>query len=182
MTLPQLQLSEPLVSAIVSLLEANLNTVIDELNATLTDSYAVEHVVQFKPYVPVPSTLAGGCPAVGVQRLGAQFADDLQYSADAVHEYAVVAIVQNSDQESLVWQLDRTIQAIANVIQADRAAGTTSGTGGVMRDDGGAWSVNFQRTEPGPVLGDLDPTSDASPPRIFLSWSALILSSKRREI
>lgn len=178
----QLQLAEPLVSAMVTLLEANLNTAIDTLNASLTDNYHVDHVQQILPYVPVPSTLQGGLPCVGVQDLPGLFVDDLQFAVDMEHEYAVVAIVQQSDQLTLAWQLRRTMQAIANTIQADRLATNGTNPAGVMRTQGGAWAVNFIRTEPGPLLGDFDPVSLEGPPRSYLSWVALVCSSKRTEV
>lgn len=184
MSLPQLQLAEPLVAAMVTLLKGALNNTIDELNATITDGYTVPHVnpSQFLPYVPVPSTLQGGLPAIGVQELPADFQDDQQFSMNALHEYAVVAIVQHADHPTLTWQLRRMVQAIAATIQADRMQGTAGGSGGIMRTQGGAWSVNFLRTEPGPLLGDLDPTNPEAPPRSYLSWTGLVMSSERAEI
>lgn len=182
MTLTDFQLAEPLVTAMVTLLSANLNTTIDALNATITDGYTVDHVVQVLPYVPIPSTLEGGMPAVGVQDLPADFVNDLQFNMDAVHQYAVVAVIQNSDQQALAWQLRRTMQAIGATIQADRLAGGPLGTASIMKTQGGAWSVNFERTEPGPVLGDIDPVNPAAPPHTYLSYVGLIMSSTRTEV
>lgn len=190
MTLSAFQLSEPLVTAMVSLLSGNLNVTIDQLNATLDGTYPdnqpggpfkVPHVVQFLPYVPVPSTLEGGMPCVGVQELGGQFENDIEVSADAVHTYAVVAICQHVDHQTLAWQLRRIMQAIGFTIQADRLAGTASGTGGIMRSQAGAFSVNLIRYEPGPLLADLDPTGADSPPRSYVSWVALEMQSMRAE-
>ena len=182
MALPTLNLAEPLVDAMVTLLEQNLNTVIAELNATITDGYKVPAAAQILPYVPVPSTLQGGMPAIGVQELPGEFQDDLQFSMHALYEYAVVAIIQNSDHQTLVMQLRRMAQAIAFTVQADRMQGTAAGSGGIMRNQGGAWSVQFLRTEPGPLLADLDPVNVESPPRAYLSWTALVFSSERGEI
>lgn len=181
MSLPQFQLTEPLVSAMVSLLSSSLNATIDTLNSTVTDGFIVDHVVQFKPFIPVPSTLQGGMPAVGVQRLGSTFPEDRQSTTDGLHTYAVAAIIENNDHEALNWQLERTMQAIINTIQADRLQTTGTTPSGVLRTQGGAYSVNFIRIEPGPLLGDLDPTSLEGPPRTFLSWVALILESMRTE-
>lgn len=179
-----LQLAEPLVTAMVSLLTASLNTTIDALNASLVagDPYPVPHVAQFLPFVPVPSSLQGGIPAVGVQELPAEFEDDLQFSMFGVHRYAVVGIVQHPDQQTLTMQLRRLMQAIAYTIQQDRGLGTVGGSGGVMRTQGGAMSVQFEATVPGPLLGDLDPTNPEAPPRVYLSWCGLELSSRRVEI
>lgn len=181
MTLPQLALAEPLITAMVQLLDANLNTTIDELNATITDGFIVPHAAQILPYVPVPSTLEGGMPAIGVQELPASFEDDLQFSLHTEQRYAVVAVIQNADQQTLAWELRRMMQAIAFTIQADRILGTPAGSGGVMRG-AGAWSVQFEATVPGPLLGDLDPNNPEAPPRSYLSWCALELTSARTQI
>ena len=121
-------------------------------------------------------------PAIGVQELPSQFENDLQTSMNALHEYGVVAVIQNWDQKTLALQLRRMAQAIAYTVQADRLLGNNIGGGGIMRDQGGAWSVNFLRTEPGPLLADLDPTTPDAPPRTYLSWTALVFSSEREEI
>lgn len=182
MGLPSLQLAEPLIDAMVALLATNLNPTIDALNATITDGYTVPEVAQFLNYVPVPSTLQGGMPIVGVQELPSQFDDDLQFSMDGRHRYAVVATIQNSDQQTLVLQLRRMMQAIAYTVQQDRAQGTAGGSGGIMRTQGGAWSVQYIATVPGPLLGDLDPTDPEAPPRAYLSWAGIEFESMRREI
>lgn len=182
MALPQLQLAEPLVDAMVALLKANLNGNIDALNTSYGDGFVVPHQAQVLPYIPIPSTLEGGMPAIGVQEISGSFEDDLQFSLHATHEYAVAAILQHADHQTLVMQLRRIVQAIAYTIQQDRMQGTAAGSGGVMRVQGGAWSVQFLRTEPGPVLGDLDPLNSAAPPKTYLSWTALVFSSERGEI
>lgn len=177
--LATLTLTEPLVTALVQLLTANLNGEIDAVNATVTDGYQVPHAQQILPYVPVPSTLQGGMPAVGVQRISTDFQEDLQSSMDATHFYAIVAVIQHADQLSLHWQLERMLQAVANTVQSDRVLDPRTS---VMRSVGQAWSVNFVRSEPGPMLGDLDPTNPAAPPRVYLSWVGLVLSSKKTEV
>jgi len=180
--LPSFGLTEPLVTATVTLLSSNLNSTIDSLNATITDGYKVPHAVQFLSFVPVPSTLEGGMPAVGVQRLPAQFEDDLRVSMHARHHWAIVAILQHTDQRTLSWQLERMAQAVANTIQADRVAGTPPGTASVLKTQGGAWATDFEGTEPGPLLGDLDVTDPEAPPRSYLSWTAILLSAKKVEV
>ena len=182
MSLPILNLTEPLVTALVGLLQSNLNATIDTLNASLSDSFKLDHVAQFVPYIPVPSTLAGGTPAIGVGRLGGDFVDDLQVNMDAVHRYGVMSVVENSDQGALGHQLERMLQAVAYTIQQDRLAGNPTGSASVMRTQGGAWSVNFVGYEPGPMLGEANPEQPDGPPRSFLSWDLLVLSSKRTEI
>lgn len=186
MSLDQLQLTEPLVSTLVQLLQQNLNPVIDNFNATLdpTDptQQPIPHAVQFLNYVPVPSTLQGGIPVIGVQRLGGRFANDMQYNMDADHRYAVVAICQHVDHQTLVNQLERMLECVAYTIHQDRLAGTPLGTESVMKTQGGAWVVDFEDYSPGPLLGDLDPDSPEAPPRSYLSWVALTLLSRRTEI
>ena len=177
-----LNLAEPLVTATVTLLKNNLNGQIDTVNASVTDGYTVPHAVQFLPFVPVPSTLEGGMPAIGIQRLPARFEDDLRVAGmHSVQQWAIVAILQHTDQLTLSWQLDRMMQAIANTIQADRVAGTPPGTASTLKI-AGAWAVDFINTEPGPLLGDLDPTDPEAPPRSYLSWTALVLEAKKVEL
>ncbi len=182
MALSSLNLFEPLANAMVALLSSptvGLQVNINLLNASLApgDLYPVPAVGQIVPYVPVPSTLEVGGPVVGVQELPAEFADDIQVSMDAEHHYAVVGVVQNADHITLVWQLRRIAQAIGYTIQQDRLAQVS-----ILRSQGGAYSVNFKGTVPGPVLGDLDPVTPDAPPRSYLSWTALLFSSRRREV
>jgi hypothetical protein len=184
MALPVLQLEDPLIEAMVTLLKANLNGVIAELTASYTDAYNPEQVnpAQIFPFIPTASELQGGLPLIGVGGAGTEFEDDTQFSMNATHEYVVVAICQNADHRTLTLQLRRMIEAIAYTIQQDRLLGTTTGSGGIMRDQGGALSVNFIRTQPGPVLGDVDPGRPAVTPSTYVSWTGLLLSSTRVEI
>jgi hypothetical protein len=176
MSLPSMQLFEPLVSAMVSLLNANLQTNINALNATITDGYTVPAIGQIVPYTPVPSTLEVGAPVVGVWEMEGDFENDLQYSVNANFRFAAVAVIQNLDHITLMWQLRRIAQAIAYTVQQDRLLGPAS----VMRQ-AGAWSVNLERIEPGPLLGDMDPTNPDAPPRSIISWTGLIFSSRVTE-
>jgi hypothetical protein len=183
MSLPQLQLTEPLVAAMVDLLQANLNANIAAFNQTIPgDPYQVPQVQQILPFVPVPSTLQGGMPAVGVQRLGGTFVNDMQYNMDADHRYAVVAIIQNADHQTLVHQLERMLECVAYTIHQDRLVGVPHGSQSLLKSQGGAWAVDFEDYSPGPLLGDLDPTDHEAPPRTYLSWVALTLLSRRTEV
>lgn len=177
--LSALQLAEPIIAAMVKLLSTNMPAIVDELNATITDGFTVEQPVQYLPYVPVPSTLEGGMPIIGVRELGAIFVDDLQYNTDAVHRYAVMALCQNSDQQSLAWQLRRTAQAIMYTISLDRLLGPAA----IMRQSG-EYSVNFESTEPGPLYGEPELTDDGiiRPPRSFMSYTAVVFNSRRTEV
>lgn len=173
-------MTEPLVEAMVSLLSTNLNTTIDSLNAAYADQYVLPHVQQFLPFVPPPSALEGGIPAIGVQEVGSTFMDDIVTTTDANHHYAVVAICQHVDLQTLATQLRRMMQAILFTVQSDRLAGTAIGIGSIMQG-AGAWNVTLLRYEPGPLLGDLDPTDPDAPPRSYLSWVACVMQSKRAE-
>lgn len=184
MSLPILNLNEPIVTAMVNLLNKNLPGNIALFNQSLdpSDPYTLPDIGQVVPYTPVPSTLEVGAPVLGVWELGGDFEEDQQWGLNALHNYAVVVVVQNSDHITLMWQLRRFAQVIAYTIQQDRTAGTPEGTGSMLKNQGGAWSVNFIRTEPGPLLGDMDPNTPDAPPRSYLSWTGLIFSSKRTEV
>ena len=178
----ELQLQEPLADALVTLLEGSLNTEIEAINTHYSDQYVVAPVQEIVPFLPVPSTLMQGLPAVGFQELPTEFEDDTQFSLNALHKFAVIAVITNVDHPTLVMQLRRTQQAIANVIQADRLLGTAAGSGGVMRDQGGAMSVNFDGTVPGPLLGDSDPNQAEQTPSSYLSWTSLVFTARRVEV
>lgn len=178
MALPTLNLFEPIANAMVALLTANLPATITALNATITDAYPVPAVGQIVPYTPVPSTLEIGGPVIGVWEIAGEFEDDLQYSMHSHHEFAVVAVLQNSDHITLMYELRRMAQAIAYTISQDRLLGAAS----VMKTQGGVWSVNFSRSEPGPLISDMDPVTPDAPPRSYLSWTGLIFTARRTEI
>lgn len=179
--LASFSLTEPLVEAMVALLTANLNTTITALNAAYGDSYTVPAAAQILPFVPVPSTVMGGTPAIGVQETGSAFMNDIVTSVDGDHGYAVVAICQHPDQQTLATQLRRMAQAIAHTVQEDRLQINNLGES-TMQVEGGAWNVTYRGYEPGPLLGDLDPTNPEAPPRSYLSWVALMFQSTRAEI
>lgn len=199
MALPSLNLADPLVTALIALLSGNgatqpngsvadgsgttrLNATIATFNSSISDSYSLQPIAQFLPYLPIPSLLEGGTPVVGVSRLGGEFMDDLQVNMDAVHRLGVMCVIQNADQGALARQLERTLECIAYTIQQDRLAGSPVGTGSVMKQQGGAWAVNFDGYEAGPVLGEKDPTAPPGPPSSFLSWDLLLISARRTEI
>lgn len=171
-------LAEPLVKAMIKTLEERLPAAVEEVNSTVTDGITVETPAQYLRFMPFLAALGGGFPIICVQRLRADFVDDLQFNVDAIHEYAVIAVLQNSDHETLALQLERTMQAIASAVSADRLAGPAS----TMRTEGGAFSVNWERYEPGPLFGDLDPNAENAPPRSYLTYAGLVFSSRRTEV
>ena len=58
--------------------------------------------------------------------IGGQFEDDLQFSLRANFEFAVVAVIQQLDHISLMWQLRRIAQAIAYELKLWLACGITT--------------------------------------------------------
>lgn len=178
--LSQLQLEEPIVLAMVDLLQTSLPAVIDTMNNSITDSYTVDVPVQYLPVMPYEPVFQGGLPLIGVGAAqgGTRFVDDLQFDMDAMHQFAVVAVVQNADYVTLAWQLRRLVECVAYTIQADRMLNETS----VMKSQGGLWSVNFLRTEPGPILGDIDPMNQGAAPKAWISWTGLVFEGMRKEV
>lgn len=177
--LSKLQLDEPIVTAVVAYLEANLPAVITSYNATVTDGYMVPTVAQFLPVMPYEGLFPAGLPIVGVTGMGAEFEDDLVFDVDAEHRFAIISVIQSSDFVTLAWQLRRLTQCVANAIQTDRVLGPANSQ---IQQGSGLWNVRFVRSEPGPILGDIDPTSPGAPPRAWISWSGLLFDGKRKEV
>lgn len=177
--LSRMQLEEPVIAATIAVLETNLPAVIDSLNATIADGYTVDHPAQYLPFAPIAQTLEAGTPALGVAELGMGFADDLVFDVDADHTIAVVIAIQNADYPTLAWQLRRSLQAIAITLQQDRVLGPGHS---VLEQQGGLWGVRFVRTEPGPLLPEIDPTSPGLPPRGWISWTGLLFEGRRKEV
>ncbi len=177
--LSQMQLDEPPILAMVNLLETSLPANVTALNATITDGYTIDTPAQYLPIIPFGPILGAGLPAIGVTGLGATFMDDLVFDVDARHELAVVVTVQNADYVTLTWQVRRLLQAIVYTIQQDRILGPAAS---VMCQQGGLYSVNLARTEPGPLLGDIDPLNDGAPPKSFISWTWLVFNGTRKEV
>lgn len=179
MSFPTLALNEPIVKTLVSLLEDELPTVVEELNATVTDGYTLSPPAQILDFMPGASLLGGGVPAICTQDMPASFFNDLQFSVDGSHGLGVASVIQNSDQQALAWQLRRYTQAVAQVIQRDRLKGQQASR---LILEGKVWVVEFAGTEPGPMLADRDPNSPNEPPSSFLSWTWLMLRFNRTEV
>lgn len=179
MSFPTLALNEPIVKTLVSLLEDELPTVVEELNATVTDGFTLNTPAQVLDHMPGAALLGQGLPAVCVQDMPASFFNDLQFSVDGSHGLGVASVIQNSDQQALAWQLRRYTQAVAQVIQRDRLKGQQASR---LILEGKVWVVEFAGTEPGPMLADRDPNSPNEPPSSFLSWTWLMLRFNRTEV
>ena len=173
-----LLLNEPILEALLELLEARLPTVIAEVNAEIDDAFALPEPAQFLDFMPAAGTLKGGTPAVCLQDLPAEFFDDLQFSLSANHGVGVAAVIQNADQRTLAWQLRRYTKAIARTIQLDRLEGPS---GFLKRGAAAVWYTQFAGTEPGPLL-ERQPGGEATPPNAWESWTWLMLRCRRQEI
>ncbi len=182
MTFSQLALNEPIILAAKELLKKELPATVTAFNKTVTDGYTVTAPAQYLSHFPQGPELEGGTPIIGVGDMPARFVDDLQFSMDAEHEWMVACVISEADYPTLVCQLRRLAQCVAYTIQQDRMLGTSAGIGGIMRNEGGVFSVNFLRTEPGPLLADIDPENPGLPPRGWISWTGLTFSSRRREV
>lgn len=176
--LPSMPLTEQLIAGMVDLLQSNLPDVITDANANIVDTFTVPTVAQYLDFFPSEAELQGGMPivCVGESVEGAVFVDDLQSSVASRVEYAVGIIHQTADHETLVKQLRRLQVCVAYTIQADRLLGSA----GIMRGVYGAYSVNFLRAEPGPMV-PLSPNSNGVP-KAWLSWASFIMESEHDEV
>lgn len=174
-----MELNESTIKQLAEVLENGLEQEINERNAELTDGFALDPPAQILDYMPVPATYGGGLPIVGVQDLPARFSNDLQHSMEGTYGLGLCALMQTPDHQTLAWQLRRYIQAIANVIQADRELGPLS----LMRKPpANVIYLEFAGTQPGPLLANTNPDNDGEAPVSFRSWSWLLLECRRQEI
>lgn len=182
--LPSMPLVEPIIATMKGLLATNLPAVVTTANTNITDGFPIPAPVQYLDYFPFAAELQGGMPivAVGEASGGGDFMDDLQTSVDAEYQYVVAVIHQEADHQTLVKNLRRLMVCVAYTIQTDRLLGIHSVMRSTPTVPGGVWSVCFERMEPGPMLGDLDPENVNAPPRSWLSWTSLLLSSKHGEV
>jgi hypothetical protein len=177
--LPSMPLVEPIIVGMASLLATSLPAVIVEANGNITDGFTVPTVAQYLDHFPAEHELEGGLPIVAVgetSEAGGVFVDDLQSSVDSELMYAVGMIHQEADQETLVKSLRRLQVCVAYTIQQDRLLGSAS----YMRQTAGVFSVNFLRTEAGPMV-PMGPMSANQPPHAWLTWSSFIMSSRHNE-
>jgi hypothetical protein len=178
MTLSMLKLNEPVITALVKILEEGLPGTIESLNESLTDAFTLDEPVEILPYMPIGSTLTNGMPIVYIQDLPSRFSNDLQTSMEGTHGIAVATVLQTADHQTLAWQLRRYTQAIAYTIQKDRELGVLS----LMRKEAQVLYTEFAGTQPGPLLSDRNPDSAGEPPSSYLSWTGLLLECRRQEV
>ena len=174
----RVELNEPIIKALVSLLNEKLGPQVTAINGELLDDFVLEPPVAVLPYMPFSLTLEQGMPIVAVQDLPTTFENDLQHSMESESMLGIASILQTSDHQTLAWQLRRYTQAVMQVIQNDRMADTSS----VLREQAAVIYTEFVTTEPGPMLGDRDPDADGVPPTSFRSWTWLIIKCRRQEI
>ena len=135
------KLNEPLIIALQSRLAANLNSVIDTINAQQTDPpYTIDYPQQVLDYIPTIAQLTA-FPTIGISDGEMRFEDDIGWGATGVFEFTVAAFIQESDQKALAWKLRRYAQAMVRVIMEGRQ----------LPPEG--WSVTLKRVRPGPTLG-----------------------------
>lgn len=174
----RVELNEPIIKALVALLKENLGVQVAAINNEMSDDFLMDPPVDVLPYMPFALTLERGMPIVAVQDLPTTFDNDLQFSMESESTLGIAAILQTSDHSTLAWQLRRYVQAIVQVIQADRMLGVSS----VLRSQAQVIYTEFLSTEPGPMLGDRDPDADGVPPTSFRSWTWLLIKCRRQEI
>lgn len=172
-------LIEPIIASMVQVMQSNMPTVVSTANGNISDGFPVPTPAQYLDYFPSMVELQGGLPIIAVGEVppGGEFENDQQSFSDARYTYRVAAIHQEADNETLVKNLRRLQACMAYAIQLDRLAAG----GGVMRNTGGVWSVNFIRAEPGEMIA-LEPNSQPNSPRVWLSWTSLLLSSTHEEV
>lgn len=177
--LPSMPLIEPIIASMIQVMKTQLPGVITLANSNIADGFPVPTVAQYLDYFPSPVELQGGTPIIAVGEVppGGQFENDQQSFSDARYSYRVAAIHQEADNETLVKNLRRLQVCMAYAIQLDRVAAG----GGVMRNTGGVWSVNFVQAEPGEMIA-LEPNASPGSPRVWLSWTSLLLSSTHEEV
>lgn len=177
MTYPA-RLNEPVITALVRLLENGLAAQVEAINTELTDPFLLDPPVAILDYMPFSVTLEQGMPVIGVQDLSSTFENDLVHSMEATHSVGVVTVIQTSDHQTLAWQLRRYNQAIARTIQADRMLGPA----GILASEALVMYTRFAGVEPGPLLGDRDPDSPGEPPSSYRSWTWFLLDCRRQEL
>jgi hypothetical protein len=158
-----IQLTEPIVTALVARLTAQLPAAIATLNGEISDGFTLTAPSTILPYIPPPSDLLTP-PVIGIGEGPSRFEDDEGFSATGRHELLIVAYEQSSEQEALAWKLRRWTRVITRVALSERKLGTA------------AWGTGLIEIRPGPTLVD-NPES----PREWFSWVGVMIWAKRDE-
>jgi hypothetical protein len=168
-----LQLTEPLVAALVARLGADgtLNGFIDTFNAELADPNTVpypEHVLDHFP----PLAELTVFPTIGVAEGPGSFTDDIGSSATGRYQLSVHVYLSEADQQTLVTKLRRLRTAVARCVLEGRTLPTADGTGTA------AWGVRLVRLNPGEILGEYSHTGRITS---FLAWCGLTIECEADE-
>ncbi len=163
-------LNEPVITALVARLAANLPVELAAIRATLTadEAAALPDPQQVLDFAPPPGYLAGGLPAVGITDAITAAKDDTGSSVTGRHEIGIVVYFADPDQRLLAWGLRRYQQAVCRVALAGRGLGSGSVDG--------AYATGLARILPGQTLQDEDD------PRVFTSWSTVVIWAEREEL
>lgn len=166
-----LQLTEPIVSALVSRLGDPLNAVIDALNLELADDITVAYPARVVDHFPPLATMTT-FPQVAVAEGPGSFQDDTGYSATGVYQLVIRCYVSDADQQRLATKLRRLRLAVARTVLANRVIPTADGS------TNAAWGVRLVRIDPGQTLGDLSAQGKVTS---FMSWCGLVIEAMTDE-
>ena len=180
----EMQLSEPVILALLKVLEENMPDFIESLNEEFEDEAVLSLPVQFLPWRPTQADWEAGLPCIGVAELPTRFEDDNVSMLTAVHSICIWVVVQEADHGTLAKLLRRYVRLITLAIQRDRAH--LSGPGKnimiLSRETQSVWGLKFEGIVPGDMLEERTPDSPSESPTSYLSWSGVIVSMKREEI
>lgn len=160
---------EPAVNALRERLEQDLPAAVDQINAEVTDGYAIDLPARVLDYMPPFDTIQA-FPTVCIVHGPGRFEDDTGYEATGVYDLTVVAVLSDADQQALTRKLRRYLLALTRVALEGRNLGT---------GDGVPWGVTLRGFDFGPAMADKPDT--AQPPAAFLSWTELTVTVKLDE-
>lgn len=156
-------LNEPLVTAMLARLNANLPTAIAQNNTERTSpAYPLTQPLQILAAPPTAGQLDAGIPIVAVADGDITFTDDVGWSTTEVMDFTILAYDYDLDPTALAWRLRRWAQVICGIAMYGRNV------------DGGAWGTRLKRIVPGPRLSKLDPQSGHP---IVLGFVAVVIAA-----
>lgn len=159
---------EPVIAALLARLTDDLPTAVDAVNATVTDGTTIEQPAQIVDYIP-PHEILLAFPTVAIGEGVGRWADDIGSEVTGLHELAIVAFIQSSDQQTLVRQLRRTRHAILSCVMDGRVLEDV--------DDPArnrAWGVMLRQVIPGPTLGEVAAEQVVS----WMSWVRIVIEAR----
>lgn len=163
--MPELRGVEAAVTALRDRLETDLPAQITTNNAAVTDGYTIENPVEVLDYVPSLSTRVR-FPLVCIENGPGKFPVDNGFFAEGHYDLAVVAFLQDQDQQALARKLRRYHRAILQVAMKNRNLGSGTGI---------PWGISLEESNFGPTL------SERENPDQWLSWVAVSVKAKLTE-